>query len=60
MEEDPTLKPTEKAEASADEEIPYKNKNSGIYHTFLETPIAKAQRAAMRSLAIVPKVPQYV
>jgi hypothetical protein len=59
MEED---KP--KLEAKADAEGKLKNpyvKKSGVFHTFLGTPMAKAKRSALRALNVtVPKVPQYV
>jgi hypothetical protein len=61
MDEDPAPKPAEKAEGRAGTSNPYKSTKKGAFHTFLGPPMAKAQRAAMRSLnATVPKVRQYV
>jgi hypothetical protein len=61
MDEDPAPKPTEKAEGGTSTGNPYKSTKKGAFHTFLGPPMAKAQRAAMRSLnATVPKVCQYV
>jgi hypothetical protein len=61
MDEDPAPKPAEKAEGGTGSGNPYKSTKKGAFHTFLGPPMAKAQRAAMRSLnATVPKVCQYV
>jgi hypothetical protein len=62
MDEDPAPKPTKKAEGRAGTSNPFKNTNKkGAFHTFLRPPMAKAQRAVMRSLnATMPKVRQYV
>jgi hypothetical protein len=60
MDEDPAPKPAKKAEGGAGKGNPIKDKK-GAFHTFLGPPMAKAQRAAMRSLnATVPKIRQYV
>jgi hypothetical protein len=61
MDEDPAPKLAEKAEGGTGTGNPYKSTKKGAFHTFLGRPMAKAQRAAMRSLnATVPKVRQYV
>jgi hypothetical protein len=62
MDEDPAPKPAEKAEGGAGTGNPFKTTNKkGAFHMFLGPPMAKAQRAAMRSLnATMPKVRQYV
>jgi hypothetical protein len=61
MKEDFVPKPTEKAKARTGRANPYKNPKKGAFHTFLGPPMAKAQRASMRSLnATVPKIRQYV
>jgi hypothetical protein len=60
MDEDPTPKPAKKVEGEAGKGNPIKNKK-GAFHTFFGPPMAKAQRAAMRSLNVtVPKIRQYV
>jgi hypothetical protein len=60
MDEDRAPKPAEKAEGGAGKSNPIKDKK-GAFHTFLGPPMAKAQRAAMRSLnATVPSIRQYV
>jgi hypothetical protein len=40
---------------------PLVNKSAGAYHTFLETPIVRVKKSALRTLnATLPAVPQYV
>jgi hypothetical protein len=62
MDEDPAPKTAKKAEGGAGTGNPFKNTNKkGAFHMFLGPLMAKAQRAAMRSLnSIVPKVHWYV
>ena len=59
MEEDEP-KQVEKPDVGGKSQNPYEKKK-GVFHTFLGTPTAKAQKSALRALnATVPKVPQYV
>jgi hypothetical protein len=61
MEEDPAPKLAKTAEGGTSAGNPYRNPKKGAFHTFLDPPTAKAQRAAMRSLyATMPKICQYV
>jgi hypothetical protein len=61
MEEYLTPKTSDKPEAGASGSNPFNNPKKGAYTTFLGPPMAKAQRAAMRSLnATVPKVSQCI
>ena len=58
MEEDEP-KQVEKPDAGGKSQNPYEKKKR-VFHTFLGTPTAKAQKSFLRALnATVPKVPQY-
>jgi len=50
-----------KGGSAAKSNNPFGKKTAGIFHIFLGTPTAKAQKSALRTLnATVPAVPQYV
>ena len=60
MEEDTEPRPPKKSDGGGKGDNPYE-KNNGVFHTFLGTPSAKAQKKILRALnTTVPAMPRYL